>query len=85
MIACTWSEQIRDFDAWQDRVFPRIAALAEKGWAQPADIDPSKPSWETWRDEVLIKQQIPRYEAMDVNYWSRNRPEDLRRLGSDQG
>lgn len=77
IIGCTWSEYIPDFSTFQERLFPRIAALAEKAWAQSIEEDPNKPNWQIWRDEVLIKKQIPRYDAMKLNYWSKDKPEDL--------
>ncbi len=77
IIACTWSEVIPDFSTFQERTFPRLTALAEKAWTQPADIDQNKPSWKTWRDDVLIKKQLKRYDAMHINYWSKDKPENL--------
>ena len=77
IIGCTWSEVIPDFKTFQERTFPRIAALAEKAWAQAIETNPQKPGWETWRDNVLIKKQLARYNAMGVYYWSKDKPEDL--------
>ncbi|MEC3908487.1 beta-N-acetylhexosaminidase [Tamlana sp. 2201CG12-4] len=77
IIGCTWSEIIYDFKGFQERTFPRIAALTEKAWGQSIENDPKKPDWQTWRDEVLIKKQLPRYEAMQIYYWSKDKPEDL--------
>ncbi len=77
IIGCTWSEVIHDFKTFQERTFPRIAALTEKAWGQTIETSPDKPNWKTWRDEVLIKKQLPRYKAMGVYYWSKDKPDDL--------
>ena len=77
IIGCTWSEIIPDFKTFQERTFPRLAALSEKAWGQPTGDNPQKPNWQTWRDKVLIGKQLPRYDAMGINYWSKNKPEDL--------
>ncbi|BDD10132.1 hypothetical protein FUAX_25640 [Fulvitalea axinellae] len=84
VIACTWSEQIKTWDDFQDRTFPRLAALSEKGWAQPKNIDLNKPNWKTWRDEVLIKKQLKRYQFMGIKYWSHNSPEKLLKLAPEK-
>ena len=77
IIGCTWSELIPDFETFQERTFPRLAALSEKAWGQPIGNDPQKPDWPTWRDRVLVGKQLPRYDSLGINYWSKNRPGDL--------
>ncbi|TKG91484.1 hypothetical protein EYV94_20875 [Puteibacter caeruleilacunae] len=80
VITCTWSEKIPDVITLQSRIFPRLAAFAEKGWSQPADVDTAKPSWEVWRDKVLMAKQLNRYKALQINYWGRNQPSVIKNV-----
>ena len=80
IIGCTWSEFIPDFKTFQERAFPRTAALAEKAWGQPLETDSQKPDWPTWRDSVLRRKQLLRYDAMGIYYWSKDKPEDLLKI-----
>ncbi|MCG8474749.1 MAG: beta-N-acetylhexosaminidase [Cytophagales bacterium] len=84
IITCTWSEMIKTVKDFQDRAFPRLAAVAEKAWAQPGSKAPSKPSWEEWRDQILIPKQLKRYEYMNIHYWSRNDLDQLRKLKGEK-
>ena len=79
-IACTWSESIRTMKDFGVRTYPRLASFSERIWRGGKLEAPSILSWPDYRDQVLIPFQLKRYDALGVNYWSKDHPELLLNL-----
>ncbi len=56
-----WTEYMPDSRHVEYMVFPRIAALAEVLWSDPADLD-----YENFK--LRMNEQYARYDAMGINY-----------------
>lgn len=78
IICATWSENITNYGIFQKMVYPRLAAFSEKGWA--LDEANHSPSWTEYRDKILLKKQLKRYNAMKLNYWGKYNPLKYKRL-----
>ena len=79
-IACTWSEGITTMQVFGDRTYPRLASFSERLWRGGKLEAPNILSWPDYRDQVLIPFQLKRYEALGLNYWSKDQPELLLNL-----
>ena len=79
-IACTWSEGITTMKVFGDRTYPRLASFSERLWRGGKLEAPNILSWPDYRDQVLIPFQLKRYEALGLNYWSKDQPELLLNL-----
>ena len=79
-IACTWSEGITTMKIFGDRTYPRLASFSERLWRGGKLEAPNILSWPDYRDQVLIPFQLKRYEALGLNYWSKDQPELLLNL-----
>ncbi|TKG96114.1 hypothetical protein EYV94_07465 [Puteibacter caeruleilacunae] len=80
IICAVWSERIKDMNTFEERVYPRLAALSEKCWSGSMGKEDRLP-WGVYRDEILSKQ-LERYSVLDINYWSIDNPDKLKRLKS---
>ncbi|MCT4647994.1 MAG: beta-N-acetylhexosaminidase [Carboxylicivirga sp.] len=78
IICATWSEGIKTMDDFEERVYPRLAAMSEKCWA-PDPAKGGKMPWESYRDNVL-KKQLDRYDVLGIDYWSKDDPKALNDL-----
>lgn len=79
-IACTWSEGITTIQVFGDRTYPRLASFSERLWRGGKLEAPNILSWPDYRDQVLIPFQLKRYEALGLNYWSKDKTELLLNL-----
>ena len=79
-IACTWSEGITTMKIFGDRTYPRLASFSERLWRGGKLEAPNILSWPDYRDQVLIPFQLKRYEALGLNYWSKDKTELLLNL-----
>ncbi|MCL3779029.1 hypothetical protein EMN47_01380 [Prolixibacteraceae bacterium JC049] len=78
IICATWSEGIRTQDDFEERVYPRIAAMSEKCWTEGKTM-----TWEAYRDNILMKQ-LKRYDELDINYWSKGDVEMLKSIKAEK-
>lgn len=79
-IACTWSEKIPTMQIFGDRTYPRLASFSERIWRGGKLEAPGILSWPDYRNQVLIPFQLKRYDALDLHYWSKDKPELLLNL-----
>ena len=73
-IACTWSEKIPTMKVFSEQTYPRLAAYSERLWRGGKLEAPGILSWPEYRDQVLIPFQLKRYDALGLQYWSKDDP-----------
>lgn len=65
-----WTETIRTSHRLDEMIFPRLLALAERGWTKPKFEDSPKEfasEWDEFRS-IVGKKELPRLEELGVEY-----------------